>query len=60
MTACYHGYYSVAQELLQTRKISINGQNYHGMTALHMAAQLVNNYFENEYERYDICTYFQF
>eukprot|EP01083_Nonionella_stella_P200917 735368_1 len=39
MTACYHGYYAVAQELLQTRKISINEQNYHGMTALHMAAQ---------------------
>ena len=39
MTACYHGYKSVAQELLQTRKININEQNYHGMTALHMAAQ---------------------
>ena len=39
MTACYHGYLAVAQELLQTRKISIDEQNYHGMTALHMAAQ---------------------
>ena len=40
MTACYHGYYNVAQELLQTKKIiDINEQNYHGMTALHMAAQ---------------------
>eukprot|EP00486_Rosalina_sp_Unknown_P003727 CAMPEP_0201576528 /NCGR_PEP_ID=MMETSP0190_2-20130828/22394_1 /ASSEMBLY_ACC=CAM_ASM_000263 /TAXON_ID=37353 /ORGANISM="Rosalina sp." /LENGTH=667 /DNA_ID=CAMNT_0048007477 /DNA_START=769 /DNA_END=2772 /DNA_ORIENTATION=- len=39
MTACYHGYYQVAQELLQTKKIDINEQNYHGMTALHMAAQ---------------------
>lgn len=40
MTACYHGYYDVAQELLQTKKIiDINEQNYHGMTALHMAAQ---------------------
>jgi len=39
MTAAYHGYYQVVLELLQTRKISINEQNYHGMTALHMAAQ---------------------
>eukprot|EP01083_Nonionella_stella_P140837 432754_1 len=39
MTACYHGYYAVAQELLMTRKLSINEQNYHGMSALHMAAQ---------------------
>eukprot|EP00484_Ammonia_sp_Unknown_P007644 CAMPEP_0197073520 /NCGR_PEP_ID=MMETSP1384-20130603/210648_1 /TAXON_ID=29189 /ORGANISM="Ammonia sp." /LENGTH=829 /DNA_ID=CAMNT_0042512357 /DNA_START=151 /DNA_END=2637 /DNA_ORIENTATION=+ len=39
MTACYHGYHNIAQELLQTRKIAINEQNYHGMTALHMAAQ---------------------
>ena len=41
MTAAYHGYYQyqVVLELLQTRKISINEQNYHGMTALHMATQ---------------------
>ena len=39
MTACYHGFLQVAQELLQTKKIEVNEQNYHGMTALHMAAQ---------------------
>ena len=39
MTACYHGFLQVAQELLQTKKIDVNEQNYHGMTALHMAAQ---------------------
>lgn len=39
MTAAYHGYYQVVLELLQTKRISINEQNYHGMTALHMAAQ---------------------
>jgi len=39
MTACYHGYYQIVQELLHTRKIDVNEQNYHGLSALHMAAQ---------------------
>lgn len=39
MTACYNGYYQVVHELLQTKKVDINETNYHGMTALHMAAQ---------------------
>lgn len=39
MTACYHGHYHIAQELLQTRKLNIDEHNFHGMTALHMAAQ---------------------
>ncbi|ETO17860.1 hypothetical protein RFI_19450, partial [Reticulomyxa filosa] len=39
MTACYHGFYQIAHELVMTKQVNINETNYFGLSALHFAAQ---------------------